>query len=176
MKELLKKYQTNELNAADTEGVEKRLVEQAVERESRQKWATLLTENGIERSVAPQIAEVDAAKDPVFMMAKRTSQRRLIIGIAASLALVACFWWWDVSSTSALDLANTALFNERFAAPSVSIVSADVAKISASELAAILKDTYFTGLASPLPFKAICLAKRRSVTAISVKTGQVGQC
>lgn len=119
MKELLKKYQTNELNAADTEGIEKRLVEQAVERESRQKWASLLSENGIERSEAPIIEEMDAAKMPVFMAAKRTSQRRLIMGIAASLLLIACFWWWDVSSTSALDLTNVALFNERFAAPSV---------------------------------------------------------
>ena len=44
MKDLLKKYQNNELNDADTEGVEKRLIEQAVEREQRQKWGKLLSE------------------------------------------------------------------------------------------------------------------------------------
>lgn len=119
MKDLLKKYQVNELDAADTEGVEKRLIEQAVEREMRQKWGKLLTENGIDKSNAPAIAEPDPVANPVFMTAKRSSQRRLIMGIAASLLLVACFWWWDVRSTSAVDLANKALFNEHFAAPSV---------------------------------------------------------
>lgn len=119
MKDLLKKYQNNELNAADTEGVEKRLIEQAVEREERQKWGNLLLENGIERSETPVMTDIDPVANPVFMTAKRTAQRRFILGIAASLLLVACFWWWDVSSTSALDLANGAIFNERFAAPSV---------------------------------------------------------
>lgn len=119
MKDLLKKYQNNELNAADTEGVEKRLIEQAVEREQRQKWGKLLSESGIERSETPVMTDIDPVLNPVFMTAKRTAQRRFILGIAASLLLVACFWWWDVSSTSALDLANGAIFNERFAAPSV---------------------------------------------------------
>jgi hypothetical protein len=119
MKDLLKKYQNNELNAADTEGVEKRLIEQAVEREQRQKWGKLLSENGIERSETPVMADIDPVANPVFMTVKRTAQRRLILGIAASLLLIACFWWWDVRSTSALDLANGEIFNERFAAPSV---------------------------------------------------------
>ncbi len=119
MKELLQKYKNNELNATDTEGVEKQLVEQAVEREQRQKWANLLTENGIERDIAPVVAEADAAKDPVFMTVKRNTQRRFIMGIAASLALIACFWWWNANSDSAIDLANGALFNERFPAPAV---------------------------------------------------------
>ena len=119
MKDLLKKYQNNELNAADTEGVEKRLIEQAVEREERQKWGKLLSENGIERSETPVMADIDPVANPVFMAAKRTAQRRFIMGIAASLLLIACFWWWDVNSTSALDMANGEIFNERFAAPSV---------------------------------------------------------
>jgi tetratricopeptide (TPR) repeat protein len=119
MKESLKKYQNNELNALDTEGVEKRLIGQAVEREMRQKWGKLLSENGIDKSISPVVEEQDPAKDPVFMAVKRKNQQRFIMGIAASLLLVACFWWWDVHSTSALDLANSALFNERFAAPSV---------------------------------------------------------
>jgi hypothetical protein len=119
MKELLKKYQNNELNAADTEGIEKRLIEQAVERQLRKKWAKILADNGIDRSKIPAFADKDPATNPIFMAAKRTSQRRFIMGIAASLALIACFWWWDVNSTSAVDLANSALFNEHFAAPSV---------------------------------------------------------
>ena len=41
MKDSLKKYQNNELNSADTEGVEKRLIEQAVEREMRAKWGKI---------------------------------------------------------------------------------------------------------------------------------------
>jgi tetratricopeptide (TPR) repeat protein len=119
MKELLQKYQNNVLNAADTEGVEKRLVKQAVEREMRQKWGNLLAENGIERTLEPVVAETDAAKDPVFMAFKKTQQRRFIMGIAASLLLVAGFWWWSAAGTTAVDLTNTALFDERFAAPSV---------------------------------------------------------
>ena len=119
MKDLLKKYQNNKLSPDDTEGVEKRLVEQAVAREMRQKWGKLLEENDIEKSKLPVFIETDPVTNPVFMTAKRIATRRFIIGIAASLLLVVSFWWWDVNSSSALDLANAALYNEHFAAPSV---------------------------------------------------------
>ncbi|MBL7816531.1 MAG: tetratricopeptide repeat protein [Saprospiraceae bacterium] len=127
MKDLLKKYQNNELNTSDTEGVEKRLIEQAVEREMRQKWAKMLESEGVERSTAPTLTATDT-DNPVLMTAKRTQQRRLIVGIAASLLLVVGFWWWDVQSTTAIDLANKALFNEHFAAPSVRMGTNDDAK------------------------------------------------
>ena len=120
MKDSLKKYQNNALNAADTEGVEKRLIEQAVEREMRAKWGKLLTDNGIDKSTIPAFSDVEASETPIVSMtAKRTVQRRFIMGIAASLLLVAGFWWWNDGITSASDLTNAALFDERFAAPSV---------------------------------------------------------
>ena len=120
MKDSLKKYQNNELNSADTEGVEKRLIEQAIAREMRAKWGKLLSQNGIDKSTIPAFADNEVAETPVVpMTAKRTLQRRFIMGIAASLLLLAGFWWWNDGMTSASDLTNAALFNERFAAPSV---------------------------------------------------------
>lgn len=119
MKDLLKKYQNNELNAADTEGVEKRLVEQAVEREMRQKWATLLQKEGIERSTAPLATDENETVQPVKLTAQRSTMRRFIMGIAATLLLLVGFWWWNVDTKTALDLTDIALKNERFAAPSV---------------------------------------------------------
>ena len=119
MKDLLKKYQNNELNAADTEGVEKRLVEQVVEREMRQKWGALLKKEGIDRSTAPLSSVSDDAVKPVKMTAQRSTMRRTIMGIAATLLLLVGFWWWNMDTKTALDLTEIALKNERFAAPSV---------------------------------------------------------
>ena len=119
MKDLLKKYQNNELNAADTEGVEKRLIEQAVEREMRQKWGSLLEKKGIDRSTAPLSSVVNDAIQPVKMTAQRSTMRRFIMGIAATLLLLVGFWWWNMDTKTALDLTDIALKNERFAAPSV---------------------------------------------------------
>ncbi len=119
MKDLLKKYQNNELNAADTEGVEKRLVEQAVERELRQKWAALLDREGIDRSATPLSSAANDAIQPTKMTAQRSTMRRFIMGIAATLLLAVGFWWWNVDTKSALGLTDIALKNERFAAPSV---------------------------------------------------------
>ncbi len=119
MKDLLKKYQNNELNAANTEGVEKRLVDQAVEREMRQKWATLLDKEGIDRSTTPLSSATNDAFQPTKMTAQRSTMRRFIIGIAATLLLAVSFWWWNVDTKTALDLTDIALRNDRFAAPSV---------------------------------------------------------
>ncbi len=119
MKDLLKKYQNNELNAADTEGVEKRLVEQAVERELRQKWNALLKKQGIDRSATPVSSAANDAIQPTKMTAQRSTMRRFIMGIAATLLLAVGFWWWNVDTKTALDLTDIALKNERFAAPSV---------------------------------------------------------
>ena len=119
MKDLLKKYQNNELNAADTEGVEKRLIEQAVEREMRHKWGALLEKEGIDRSTAPLSSVVNDAIQPVKMTAQRSTMRRFIMGIAATLLLLVGFWWWNMDTKTALDLTDIALKNERFAAPSV---------------------------------------------------------
>ena len=119
MKDLLKKYQNNELNAADTEGVEKRLIEQAVEREMRHKWGALLEKEGIDRSTAPLSSVVNDAIQPVKMTAQRATMRRFIMGIAATLLLLVGFWWWNMDTKTALDLTDIALKNERFAAPSV---------------------------------------------------------
>ena len=119
MKDLLKKYQNNELNAADTEGVEKRLIEQAVEREMRHKWGALLEKEGIDRSTAPLSSVFNDAIQPVKMTAQRSTMRRFIMGIAATLLLLVGFWWWNMDTKTALDLTDIALKNERFAAPSV---------------------------------------------------------
>ena len=119
MKDLLKKYQNNELNAADTEGVEKRLVEQAVEREMRQKWTTLLDKEGIDRSTTPLSDIATDEVQPTKMTAQRSTVQRFIMGIAATLLLAVSFWWWNVDTKTALDLTDIALKSERFAAPSV---------------------------------------------------------
>ena len=119
MKDLLKKYQNNELNAADTEGVEKRLIEQAVEREMRQKWGSLLEKKGIDRSTTPLSSELNADIQPTKMTVQRSTMRRFIMGIAATLLLLVGFWWWNMDTQTALDLTDIALKNERFAAPSV---------------------------------------------------------
>ncbi len=119
MKDLLKKYENNELNAADTEGVEKRLIEQAVEREMRQKWAALLDREGIERSATPLSNAANDYVQPIKMTAQRSTMRRFIMGIAATLLLLVSFWWWNIDTKTPLDLTDSALKNERFAAPSV---------------------------------------------------------
>ena len=77
MKDLLKKYQNNELNAADTEGVEKRLIEQAVEREMRHKWGALLEKEGIDRSTAPLTNDANVAAIP--MIKRRIVERCAVI-------------------------------------------------------------------------------------------------
>lgn len=104
MKDILKKYKENALNPADTEGVERQILETIIEREQRQKWTALLSENGIERT--PKVV-------------RKLSVWRYAMGAAATVLIAASLWWTmgrseDVSATQLTDR----YIGEHFANPS----------------------------------------------------------
>ena len=124
MKDLLKKYAGNALDAADTEGVENRLIETADDREQRLKWAKLLAENSIERATTPLVfsekTDDTTVAEPVLTPLVNQNRRRFLMGIAAALVLaVGFFWFWNTDNSSATTLTDGYLSGEKFAAPSV---------------------------------------------------------
>lgn len=110
MKDLLKKYKENALSDADTEGVERAMLQTIIANEQRQKWTALLTENGIERT--PKVV-------------RKLSVWPYVMGAAASVFIVAALWW----TMSKSDLSATQLTDkymaEYFADPSTRMGKAD---------------------------------------------------
>ncbi len=121
MKDLLKKYKENALNAADTEGVEQKMLATIIHNEQREKWATLLSENGIERK-----------PKTVYKM----PNLRYILGAAASVVLATALWWTMGKTT---DLSATQLtdkyMSEEFANPSTRDVKDELSEWSAAKQA-----------------------------------------
>ena len=111
MKDILKKYKENALNPADTEGVERQMLETIIQSEQRQKWTTLLSENGIERT--PKVV-------------RKLSVWRYAIGAAATVLIAASLWFTmgrseDVSATQLTDR----YIDEHFANPSTRMGKSD---------------------------------------------------
>jgi hypothetical protein len=111
MKDLLKKYKENALSDADTEGVERAMLETIIGNEQRQKWTALLSENGIERT--PKVV-------------RKLSVWRYVIGAAASVFIIAALWWTMGKSDnlSATQLTDKYMA-EYFADPSTRMGKAD---------------------------------------------------
>lgn len=111
MKDILKKYKENTLNAADTEGVERLMLQTIIEREQRQKWTTLLSENGIERT--PKTV-------------RKLSVWRYAIGAAATVLIAAALWFTmgRPDNESATQLADRYM-SEHFADPSTRMGKTD---------------------------------------------------
>ena len=111
MKDLLKKYKENALSDADREEVERAMLETIIGNEQRQKWTTLLSENGIERT--PKVV-------------RKLSVWRYVIGAAASVFIVAALWWTMGKSDnlSATQLTDKYMA-EYFADPSTRMGKAD---------------------------------------------------
>ena len=105
MKEILRKYQKNELSPVHTEGVEKKLLATAIEREMRKNWASLVPKDSLET-----VAQKTVSKPSIL---------RYIMGAAASIALLAVVWQLMGSPKSATNLADGFIMEDRFTSPSV---------------------------------------------------------
>ena len=121
MKDILKKYKENALDPADTEGVERQMLETIIEREQRQKWTALLSENGIERT--PKVV-------------RKLSVWRYAMGAAATVLIAAALWFTMGSdNTSAMQLTDR-FIAEHFANPSTRLgISDDIALWSTAKQA-----------------------------------------
>jgi hypothetical protein len=140
MKNTLKKYQNNALSDADTEGVEKQMLQTIVDNEQRQKWTALLSENGIERT--PKVVH-------------KLSVWRYVMGAAATVFIAAALWWTmgkgdNLSATQLTDK----YMSEQFANPSTRDVKDELSEWSAAkqayakrDFAAVIKN--LDGLGSP---------------------------
>jgi hypothetical protein len=111
MKDLLKKYKENALSDADTEGVERAMLQTIIANEQREKWTALLSENGIERT--PKVV-------------RKLSYVRYVMGAAASILIVTALWWTMGKSDnlSAAQL-NDKYMAEYFGEPSTRMGKAD---------------------------------------------------
>jgi hypothetical protein len=140
MKNTLKKYQNNALSDADTEGVEKQMLQTIVDNEQRQKWTALLSENGIERT--PKVV-------------RKLSVWRYVMGAAATVFIAAALWWTmgkgdNLSATQLTDK----YMSEQFANPSTRDAKDELSEWSAAkqayakrDFAAVIKN--LDGLGSP---------------------------
>ena len=103
MKDTLKKYKENALNPADTEGVERQMLETIIQNEQRQKWTALLSENGIERT--PKIV-------------RKLSVWRYAMGAAATVFIAAALWWTMGSDNTSATQLTDRYVSEHFPNPS----------------------------------------------------------
>ena len=106
MKKELEKYKNDALSNADTEGVENKILTAIITEEQRQKWSTLLTENGIERTLKTNVNAL-----------KTVSIWRYAIGIAASVLIVAGIWWTNSDNSSSVDTLTDRYLTDYFADP-----------------------------------------------------------
>ena len=115
MKDTLKKYQNNALSDADTEGVEKQMLQTIVDNEQRQKWTALLSENGIERT--PKVV-------------RKLSVWRYVMGAAATVFIAAALWWTmgKTDNLSAIQLTDKYM-SEQFANPSTRDVKDELSEL-----------------------------------------------
>ncbi len=126
MKDTLKKYQNNELSDADTEGVERQMLQTVLDNEQRQKWTALLSENGIERT--PKVV-------------RKRSVWRYVMGAAATVFIAAALWWTmgktgDLSATQLTDK----YMSEQFANPSTRDAKDELSEWSAAKQAYAKRD------------------------------------
>ena len=126
MKDTLKKYQNNALSDADTEGVERQMLQTIVHNEQRQKWTTLLSENGIERT--PKVV-------------RKLSVWRYVMGAAATVFIAAALWWTmgkgdNLSATQLTDK----YMSEQFANPSTRDAKDELSEWSAAKQAYAKRD------------------------------------
>jgi hypothetical protein len=126
MKDTLKKYQNNALSDADTEGVERQMLQTIVDNEQRQKWTTLLSENGIERT--PKVV-------------RKLSVWRYVMGAAATVFIAAALWWTmgkgdNLSATQLTDK----YMSEQFANPSTRDAKDELSEWSAAKQAYAKRD------------------------------------
>jgi hypothetical protein len=126
MKDTLKKYQNNELSDADTEGVERQMLQTVLDNEQRQKWTTLLSENGIERT--PKVV-------------RKLSIWRYVMGAAATVFIAAALWWTMGKSgdLSAIQLTDKYM-SEQFANPSTRDAKDELSEWSAAKQAYAKRD------------------------------------
>jgi hypothetical protein len=126
MKDTLKKYQNNALSDADTEGVERQMLQTIVDNEQRQKWTTLLSENGIERT--PKVV-------------RKLSVWRYVMGAVATVFIAAALWWTmgkggNLSATQLTDK----YMSEQFANPSTRDAKDELSEWSAAKQAYAKRD------------------------------------
>jgi hypothetical protein len=126
MKDLLQKYKDNALSEAENEALEQKMLATITQNEEKQKWATLLSENGIERT--PKVVR----KLPVM---------RYIMGMAATVFIAAAVWWTmsksgDLSATQLTDK----YMSEQFANPSTRDAKDELTEWSAAKQAFAKKD------------------------------------
>jgi hypothetical protein len=126
MKDLLKKYKENTLSATDSEAIEQKMLQTVLEGEQRQKWQTLLSENGIERT--PKVV-----RKHTFM--------RYVMGAAATVFIAAAMWWTmgksgDLSATQLTDK----YMSEQFANPSTRDAKDELSEWSAAKQAYAKRD------------------------------------
>ena len=110
MKDILKKYKENALNPADTEGVERQMLETIIQSEQRQKWTTLLSENGIERT--PKVV-------------RKLSVWRYAMGAAATVLIAAALWFTMGSDNTSATQLTDRYIGEHFANPSTRMGKSD---------------------------------------------------
>ncbi len=110
MKDILKKYKENALNTADTEGVERQILATIIEREQRQKWTALLSENGIERT--PKAV-------------RKLSVWQYALGAAATVLIAASLWFTMGSDNTSATQLTDRYISERFANPSTRMGKTD---------------------------------------------------
>ena len=126
MKDTLKKYQNNALSDADTEGVERQMLQTVLDNEQRQKWTALLSENGIERT--PKVV-------------RKLSVWRYVMGAAATVFIAAALWWTmgkgdNLSATQLTDK----YMSEQFANPSTRDAKDELSEWSAAKQAYAKRD------------------------------------
>jgi tetratricopeptide (TPR) repeat protein len=126
MKDLLQKYKENALSEAENEAIEQKMLATITHNEQKQKWATLLSENGIERT--PKVVR----KLPLM---------RYIMGIAATVFIAAALWWTmgksgDLSATQLTDN----YMSEQFANPSTRDAKDELSEWSAAKQAYAKRD------------------------------------
>jgi hypothetical protein len=126
MKDLLQKYKEDALSEAENEAVEQKLLSTIMHNEQKQKWATLLSENGIERT--PKVVR----KLPIL---------RYIMGAAATVFIAVGLWWTmgKSSDLSATQLADKYM-SEQFANPSTRDAKDELSEWSAAKQAFAKKD------------------------------------
>jgi hypothetical protein len=126
MKDLLKKYKDNALSETENEALETQMLTTMTQNEQKQKWATLLTENGIERT--PK-------------MVKKMPVMRYIMGVAATLFIAATLWWTmgksgDLSASQLTDK----YMSEQFSNPSTRDAKDELSEWAAAKQAYAKKD------------------------------------
>jgi tetratricopeptide (TPR) repeat protein len=126
MKDLLQKYKDNALSEAETEAVEKQMLATIMHNEQKQKWTTLLAENGIERQ--PKVV-------------RKLSTMRYIMGLAATVFIAAAMWWTMGKSgdLSSMELTDKYM-SEQFANPSTRDAKDELSEWSAAKQAYAKKD------------------------------------